>query len=78
MVKASASGAVDVGFSGVSRNFKGGRDIISTFFKCIFFRSNKVEADRETKKALEGSEGMIPRTFFENSLAVMAILVLFE
>ena len=35
--KSVPSGAVGVGFSGVSRNFKGGGDIISTFFQVYFF-----------------------------------------
>ena len=65
------------GPSGVVRNFKrGGHDF--PHFSTAFFRQNKFKTDCETKKALGGSGGMLPRKNFENLHAVVAFLVLFE
>ena len=51
-----------------------GEAIISVFLLSVFFfRQNKFENDRETRKALGGSGGMLSRKIFENLPAVMAI-----
>ena len=52
--------------SGVARNFEGGGHNFH-----IFFRQNNFKADRETRKALGRSGGMLPRRNFENLHAVM-------
>ena len=52
--------------------------IISTLFDHLFIRQNYFKADRETRKFLRGSGGMLPRKIFENLLAVKAILVLYK
>ena len=53
-----------------------GRGIIFTLFQGYFFRKNKFETVGETKKALGGFGGMLPRKILENLHATMTILVL--